>query len=122
MNVAPDKFRHYADDATFEDPVTLAQGIPEIVSAFRTLPKFFRSATLVSHNVDYSEADKIKIEVNVKYTWRWIGRVLDFNSLLVLYLRPDNKIWKHEDRWNNKALPSKSTWPRLGFIFEVSVY
>ncbi|CAK9316955.1 unnamed protein product [Citrullus colocynthis] len=122
-SATPRDFEIYAPDASFEDPLTRAHGVKEIKSAFYSLSKVFSESRIVEYNVKEKliSPGKHEIIVDNKQHYKFMGRNIDLESLIKLYV-VEGKIVRHEDWWNKKPLMNRETvqLPMVGRILEMT--
>ncbi|CAA7033897.1 unnamed protein product [Microthlaspi erraticum] len=115
-------FDMYAPDASFEDPLTHAQGVKQIKSAFYSLAKVFGESRIVEYHIQESETapGKKEILIDNKQHYKIMGRNIDMISLIKLYVEND-KIVRHEDWWDKKPLRNRDTvnFPLVGRAMEM---
>ncbi|KAL0538660.1 hypothetical protein IC582_022812 [Cucumis melo] len=122
-SATPRDFEIYAPDASFEDPLTRAYGVKEIKSAFYSLSKVFSQSRIVEY--DFKERlispGKHEIIVDNKQHYKFLGRNIDLESLIKLYV-VEGKIVRHEDWWNKKPLLNRETvqLPMVGRFLEMT--
>ncbi|XP_031742272.1 uncharacterized protein LOC101206496 isoform X3 [Cucumis sativus] len=105
-SATPRDFEIYAPDASFEDPLTRAHGcsvfrfcsVKEIKSAFYSLSKVFSESRIVEYNFNERliSPGKHEITVDNKQHYKFLGRNIDLESLIKLYV-VEGKIVRHED-------------------------
>ncbi|CAF1001858.1 unnamed protein product [Didymodactylos carnosus] len=101
-------FRHYDDQAQFEDPLQFSGNLSSVKSAFKALPKVFEDSTVVRSDADIeSNPDLIQISLRTIYKMK-IGGETTMDSVVLLSIK-DNKIIRHEERWNGEEIPNKET-------------
>ncbi|KAL0888621.1 hypothetical protein Bca101_012604 [Brassica carinata] len=88
-------FDMYAPNASFEDPLTHAQGVKQIKSAFYSLSKVFGESRIVEYHIQESDIAPGKKE--------------------------NDKIVRHEDWWDKKPLRNRDTvsFPLVGRVMEM---
>ncbi|KGN52177.1 uncharacterized protein LOC101206496 isoform X2 [Cucumis sativus] len=122
-SATPRDFEIYAPDASFEDPLTRAHGVKEIKSAFYSLSKVFSESRIVEYNFNERliSPGKHEITVDNKQHYKFLGRNIDLESLIKLYV-VEGKIVRHEDWWNKKPLLNRETvqLPMVGRFLEMT--
>ncbi|XP_010491003.1 PREDICTED: uncharacterized protein LOC104768674 [Camelina sativa] len=115
-------FDMYAPNASFEDPLTHAQGVKQIKSAFYSLSKVFGESKIVEYHIQESELapGKKEILIDNKQQYKLMGRNIDMISLIKLYVE-NGKIVRHEDWWDKKPLRNRETvsFPLVGRAMEM---
>ncbi|XP_022150478.1 uncharacterized protein LOC111018615 [Momordica charantia] len=122
-SATPRDFEIYAPNASFEDPLTSAHGVKEIKSAFYSLSKVFSESRIVEYNVKEKliSPGKHEIIVDNKQYYKFLGRDIDLESLIKLYV-VEGKVVRHEDWWNKKPLLNRETvkFPMVGRVLEMT--
>ncbi|WZZ37764.1 hypothetical protein YC2023_034023 [Brassica napus] len=141
-------FDMYAPNASFEDPLTHAQGVKQIKSAFYSLSKvynltpffttmmmvlllnltpyfplqFFGESKIVEYHVQENDIapGKKEILIDNKQHYKIMGKDIDMTSLIKLYVE-NGKIVRHEDWWDKKPLRNRDTvsFPLVGRFMEM---
>ncbi|KAG2334736.1 hypothetical protein Bca52824_005916 [Brassica carinata] len=115
-------FDMYAPNASFEDPLTHAQGVKQIKSAFYSLSKFFGESKIVEYHVQENDIapGKKEILIDNKQHYKIMGKDIDMISLIKLYVE-NGKIVRHEDWWDKKPLRNRDTvsFPLVGRFMEM---
>ncbi|OWM87665.1 hypothetical protein CDL15_Pgr022778 [Punica granatum] len=118
----PRDFDIYAENAAFEDPLTSANGLQQIKSAFYSIPKVFKESRIVEYTVKENEVSpgKHEILVDSKQYYKFLGKDVDLVSLIKLYIE-NGKVVRHEDWWDKKPPRSRETEkiPMFGRAMEV---
>ncbi|KAL1921678.1 uncharacterized protein VTP21DRAFT_10320 [Calcarisporiella thermophila] len=99
-----ERFRHYAADAVFEDPIAHAVGIGSVKAQFFGMPKVFNKSVTENYSITKNEPDEINIDLNQRYTFAIINKEKLLNSLVVLKFNDEGKIILHQDLWDKKPL------------------
>ncbi|CAF1791004.1 hypothetical protein YC2023_120816 [Brassica napus] len=115
-------FDMYAPNASFEDPLTHAQGVKQIKSAFYSLSKVFGESKIVEYHIQESviAPGKKEILIDNKQHYKLLGKNIHMISLIKLYFEND-KIVRHEDWWDKKPLRNRDTvsFPLVGRVMEM---
>ncbi|KAL0752418.1 hypothetical protein Bca101_034421 [Brassica carinata] len=115
-------FDMYAPNASFEDPLTHAQGVKQIKSAFYSLSKVFGESKIVEYHIQESviAPGKKEILIDNKQHYKLLGKNIHMISLIKLYVEND-KIVRHEDWWDKKPLRNRDTvsFPLVGRVMEM---
>ncbi|CAF0918673.1 unnamed protein product [Didymodactylos carnosus] len=112
-------FRHYAEDAKFEDPLQYSANLSSVKSAFYSLEKIFKRSQVLEYQTDFdSEPNCIKIHLKTKYEWKLVSKETIIESTILLYLNDKQQIVRHEERWNGKEISNAET-SFMGRIKEV---
>ncbi|KAF3506520.1 hypothetical protein F2Q69_00000194 [Brassica cretica] len=115
-------FDMYAPNASFEDPLTHAQGVKQIKSAFYSLSKFFGESKIVEYHVQENDIapGKKEILIDNKQHYKIMGKDIDMISLIKLSVE-NGKIVRHEDWWDKKPLRNRDTvsFPLVGRFMEM---
>ncbi|KAK4208033.1 hypothetical protein QBC37DRAFT_432558 [Rhypophila decipiens] len=93
----------WSKDATFADPLTVAEGYDRYAAQWYGLPTVFSPINLVSHTVT-SAGNPIEIDLDNKYTLKGVKKEQEIKSKVKIWLDESagGKINKVEDRWNDK--------------------
>lgn len=93
----------WSRDATFADPLTVAEGYVRFAAQWYGLPAVFSPINLVSHTVT-SAGNPIEISLVNKYTLKVVKKEQEIKSKVKIFLdeTAGAKITKVEDRWNDK--------------------
>lgn len=93
----------WSRDATFADPLTVAEGYDRFAAQWYGLPAVFSPINLVSHTVT-SAGNPIEISLVNKYTLKVVKKEQEIKSKVKIFLdeTAGAKITKVEDRWNDK--------------------
>ena len=101
-------FRHYDEKAEFEDPLQYSDNLSSVKSAFYALPKLFSKSELLKVDPDLSDPTCLKADISTKYYWKLFSKETIINSKLLLFMK-DDKIIRHEERWDGEPLPTAQT-------------
>ena len=89
-------YAHYRPDATFHDPVSIAQGLESIKAQFNGMPKLFSSSTTQSCNVIDSEGEtapsSLALDLTQHYVFKAGGAEKTLNSKVTLTLDGEGRI------------------------------
>jgi len=113
---AEERFRHFAEDVEFEDPLSSAHGLSEVKSAFYALPMLFTSSETLSKHVEYFPA-AILMKLKQRWTFKLIHKEIEMEHHIFLSLR-ENEIVRVEDRWHGNQIPNRQNHPKSGPLFE----
>lgn len=101
--------KHFAPNATFEDPICIAQGLyPEIAAQWFGMPKAFPVSVTEAYTVTRNEQNLIEYEQRQNYTIAGLGTQKVMYSLVHMELDNNGKIIKFEDRWNGSPQPANA--------------
>ncbi|KAJ1991773.1 hypothetical protein H4R33_001230 [Dimargaris cristalligena] len=120
-------FRHYDNQAIFEDPISYLPGIGSIKAAFYAMPKLFRSSTTRRQTVIHNEPTELRVKMVQDYTFRGLGVRSTMPSTLVLQFKttengtPTDKVILHRELWWGTPL-SYSSDGALGKVAEVGTF
>ena len=135
LNLIPQAFLHYSDDAEFLDPLGNCKGRVEIQSekvALRrivstTCNKWELIQVLISFQVtvinsqkaepSYSK-DLIKLNTLIRYQLKGTQKDRTLNIALYLWIK-DNKIVRHEDRFNDVKPTTKNEKMVVGTFLDI---
>ncbi|XP_044460871.1 uncharacterized protein LOC123192399 [Mangifera indica] len=116
-------FEIYAPDASFEDPLMCAHGVPQIKSAFYSIAKVFSESKITEYSVKENviSPQKLEILIDSKQHYKFLGRNIDMISLIKLQVE-NGKVVRHEDLWDKKPLRNRETvkLPLAGRMFEMT--
>ncbi|KAM0326143.1 hypothetical protein ACHAQA_006737 [Verticillium albo-atrum] len=90
----------WSKEATFQDPITTAEGYDQFAPQWYGLPALFNPIVLKSHTV-ISAGNPIEIKLSNSYTVKGIKTEQTMDSIVRIDVGPDGKIVKVEDRWND---------------------
>lgn len=96
----------WKDDATFEDPLTVAKGREKFEAQWYGLSAAFSEITPLGHQVT-DAGNPILLDLKTRYKVKGIGKETTIESVVAIHTSPDGKISKVEDRWNG-SLPDSS--------------
>ncbi|KAI1343293.1 hypothetical protein F5Y15DRAFT_412088 [Xylariaceae sp. FL0016] len=91
----------WSRDATFADPLTVAQGFDKYSAQWYGLPAIFNPIKIQSHTVT-SSGNPIEMRLSNMYTVKGIKKEQVINSVIKVHVGADGKIEKVEDRWDDK--------------------
>ncbi|KAF2003610.1 hypothetical protein P154DRAFT_486218 [Amniculicola lignicola CBS 123094] len=100
------KLSLWADNATFADPLTIAQGREKYTAQWYGLQQAFSSIERLHHSVT-SAGNPIEMDLKTKYTVKGTGKEQTISSKILIFLDGEGKIEKLEDKWDGK-LPEGS--------------
>lgn len=98
-------YSHYAENAVFHDPVSIAQGLPSIKSQFNGMPKAFSVSDTQSWRVldSPSHPNSILLDLTQHYKFKAGGMEKTLNSLIELKMNTaTGLIEHHEEEWDHK--------------------
>ena len=104
-NPTEESFRHYAEDAQFEDPLQFSRNLPSIKSAFKSLPKVFKDSEVTKSDVEI-EKNPLILNLETRYEWNGINKETVIRSVVLLTLNEQEQIVRHEERWNGEPIPN----------------
>lgn len=99
------KLQLWKDDATFTDPLTIAEGRKQFEAQWYGLQTAFSEIERLSHEVK-SNGNPITMNLSQRYKVKGIGKEQTVNSVVEIYTDGD-KISKVADKWDGK-LPEGS--------------
>ncbi|KAI4231985.1 MAG: hypothetical protein L6R40_007572 [Gallowayella cf. fulva] len=104
-------YNHYAPNAVFHDPVSIAKGLDSIKSQFNGMPKLFASSVTEKCDILPSESGPGKLAMNL--TQRYVfksalpgkseGGEKTVNSKVTLWFNGEGLIEKHDEEWDHEA-------------------
>jgi len=102
-------YRHYADNAVFHDPVSIAKGKESIMSQFNGMPKIFaRSDTKEVAVLASSTPSSLQLNLTQHYVFKSPipfkkeGTEKTMNSKLTFKLNGQGLIEEHIEEWNHE--------------------
>ena len=96
------KLALWADNATFTDPLTIAQGRKEFEAQWYGLAEVFWRIELQSHELTSADNPMV-MELRNKYTLKGIGKEQTTQSAVYIHTSTDGqRIVKVEDKWDGK--------------------
>lgn len=104
-NPTEESFRHYSVDAQFEDPLQFSGNLSSVKSAFKSLPKIFKDSEVTKSDADIN-TNPMKLMLETRYEWKGIKKETTIRSLVLLTLNEQEKIIRHEERWNGEPIPN----------------
>ncbi|XP_002974443.2 uncharacterized protein LOC9658385 [Selaginella moellendorffii] len=112
-------FDVYASNATFEDPLMRANGVPQIKSAFYSIPKVFSEGRISDDYSVVEEPENGEIRIDNVQHYKFLGRQIDMPSLIKLKVE-NGKVISHQDLWHKQPLKSRDTvkLPLVGRLAE----
>lgn len=99
-------YSRYAPDATFHDPIGLAEGLEAVKAQFNGMPKVFSKS--ITEDVKYLDNPEVKppsfqIALAQNYTMKMGGAQKLVNSKLTFHIDPSSKLIKtHDEEWDGK--------------------
>lgn len=100
------KLALWRDDATFIDPLTIAEGREKYAAQWYGLQQAFSEIERINHMVK-SAGNPIELDLRTRYVIKGIGKEQTIQSLVAIHLDDEGKIKKVEDKWDGK-LPEGS--------------
>jgi len=100
------KLSLWRDDATFTDPLTIAEGRDKFAAQWYGLQQAFSEIERLNHQVK-DAGNPILMDLRTKYVIKGIGKEQTIQSLVAIHLDGEGKIQKVEDKWDGK-LPEGS--------------
>lgn len=100
------KLALWRDDATFADPITVAEGRDRYAAQWYGLQAAFSEIERLHHEVTDS-GNPILMNLKTRYVIKGIGKEQMISSVVAVHLDEQGKIKKVEDKWDGK-LPEGS--------------
>jgi hypothetical protein len=100
------KLALWRDDATFEDPLTVAQGREKYQAQWYGLQSAFSEIERQYHSVK-DAGNPLLVDLKTRYVIKGIGKEQIVSSVVAIHLDGEGKIQKVEDKWDGK-LPEGS--------------
>ncbi|GAB7363791.1 hypothetical protein MBLNU230_g4358t1 [Neophaeotheca triangularis] len=94
------KLQLWKDDATFTDPLTIAQGRKQFEPQWYGLQAAFSEIERLHHEVT-SSGNPIEMDLKTRYVVKGIGKEQTINSKILIHTEGD-KISKVEDKWDGQ--------------------
>lgn len=95
------KLALWRDDATFTDPLTIAQGRDRFAAQWYGLQQAFSEIERQHHSVT-DAGNPILMDLKTRYKIKGIGKEQTIQSIVAIHLDEQGKIAKVEDRWDGK--------------------
>jgi hypothetical protein len=108
------KLALWRDDATFTDPITIAEGREKYSAQWYGLQSAFSEIERLSHEVK-DAGNPIMMDLRTRYVIKGIGKEQTIQSVVAIHLDEQGKIAKVEDKWDGK-LPDSSIANVSGFF------
>ncbi|KAK5113772.1 hypothetical protein LTR62_003156 [Meristemomyces frigidus] len=112
------KLQLWKDDATFTDPLTIAQGRDQYSAQWYGLQAAFSEIERLGHEVK-DAGNPIKMDLDTRYVVKGLGKEQKIHSLIEITMEGD-KISKVADKWDGK-LPEGSIAQAFRRLNAVSV-
>lgn len=110
LNPSEQAYRHYAPNAVFHDPVSIAEGLDSIKSQFNGMPKLFAESTTQKCDVLAESApNTIAINLTQHYVFKSPipfkskGAEKAVNSKVTFTLNADGLIEGHDEEWDHQG-------------------
>lgn len=100
------KLALWRDDATFADPLTIAQGRDRFAAQWYGLQSAFSGIERLHHSVT-DAGNPILMDLKTRYVIKGINKEQTIQSVVAIHLDEQGKISKVEDKWDGK-LPDGS--------------
>ncbi|KAI0162306.1 hypothetical protein GGR57DRAFT_453786 [Xylariaceae sp. FL1272] len=91
----------WSQNATFTDPLTVAEGYNKFAAQWYGLPALFNPIKIQSHQVT-SGGNPIELNLKNMYTVKGIKKEQTIDSKVKIWVGVDGKIERLEDRWDGK--------------------
>ncbi|OSS50816.1 hypothetical protein B5807_04390 [Epicoccum nigrum] len=95
------KLALWRDDATFEDPITIAQGREKYQAQWYGLQSAFSEIERQHHSVKDS-GNPISMDLKTRYVIKGINKEQIVSSVVAIHLDGEGKIQKVQDKWDGK--------------------
>lgn len=103
-------YSHYAPNAVFHDPVSIAKGLDSIKSQFNGMPKLFAESTTEKCDVlDDAPPNALAVNLTQHYVFKSPipfkskGAEKTVNSKLTFHFNEEGKIEKHDEEWDHQT-------------------
>ncbi len=100
------KLALWRDDATFADPITIAEGREKYAAQWYGLQSAFSEIERLNHQVK-DAGNPILMDLRTRYVIKGINKEQVIQSVVAIHLDDQGKISKVEDKWDGK-LPDSS--------------
>jgi len=100
------KLRLWSDDASFIDPLTIAQGREQYSAQWYGLKQAFSEIERLNHQVK-DAGNPILMDLRTRYVIKGIGKEQTIQSLVAIHLDGEGQISKVEDKWDGKLPEGK---------------
>ncbi|KAI9697145.1 MAG: hypothetical protein M1820_007880 [Bogoriella megaspora] len=114
-----EKLKLWHDDATFEDPITVAKGRKKYEPQWYGLQTAFSEIERLSHTVK-SSGNPISMDLKTRYVVKGINKEQTISSVINIFTSADGKIERVEDKWNGE-LPDSGFRDALRKLNSVTV-
>ncbi|KAF2091827.1 hypothetical protein K490DRAFT_32170 [Saccharata proteae CBS 121410] len=126
LRPSEESYAHYADDATFHDPVSIAPTRESIQSQFNGMPKLFADSVTEHYDVldDSSQPRSIVLNLTQKYVFKSPlpgkkeGSAKTVNSKITLKRNAQGLITEHIEEWDHE----KNKTSEDGFMGKVQEF
>lgn len=108
------KLALWRDDATFEDPITIATGREKYQAQWYGLQSAFSEIERQHHSVK-DAGNPILMDLKTRYVIKGIEKEQIISSVVTIHLDSEGKIQKVQDKWNGK-LPDGAI-ANVSFVF-----
>jgi hypothetical protein len=95
------KLALWRDDATFEDPITIAQGREKYQAQWYGLQSAFSEIERQHHSVK-DAGNPILMDLKTRYVIKGINKEQIVSSVVAIHLDGEGKIQKVQDKWDGK--------------------
>ena len=95
------KLSLWRDDATFSDPITIAQGRDKYAAQWYGLQSAFSEIERLHHEVT-DAGNPILMNLKTRYVIKGIGKEQTIQSVVAIHTDAEGKISKVEDKWDGK--------------------
>jgi hypothetical protein len=101
--------RWWRDDATFEDPLSVAEGFKQYAAQWFAMHKAFPQSRTLEYRIlsSTTNPNQVTYALTQEYTIRFLGVKKVMNSVVVIDLDENEKIVKLQDMWNGKEHPHR---------------
>ncbi|KAI4619930.1 hypothetical protein J4E83_005153 [Alternaria metachromatica] len=100
------KLQLWRDDATFTDPITIAEGREKYSAQWYGLQSAFSEIERLNHQVK-DAGNPILMDLRTRYVIKGLNKEQLIQSVVAIHLDEQGKIKKVEDKWDGK-LPDSS--------------
>ncbi|KAG9189091.1 hypothetical protein G6011_05959 [Alternaria panax] len=113
------KLRLWRDDATFTDPITIAEGRDKYAAQWYGLQSAFSEIERLNHQVK-DAGNPILMDLRTRYVIKGLGKEQLIQSEVAIHLDAEGKIAKVEDKWDGK-LPDGAIANAFRYLNAVTV-
>lgn len=125
LHPTEEAYQHYAPNAVFHDPVSVAQGLDSIRSQFNGMPKLFAESTTQKCDVlANSPPNTLAVNLTQHYVFKSPipfkskGTEKTVNSKVTFHFNEEGKVEKHDEEWDHETNKTAGEDGWMGKIME----